>query len=177
MLPAGVTLRPLEPHPDERGSFVELHRSSWSDGPPMRQWNAVRSRAGVLRGVHVHARHDDLVTVPVGHAHIGLHDQRPGSPTEGLAALVELGEDAPGALFVPHGVAHGFLFPVASLHVYAVSHEFDPADELGCRFDDPELGIPWPRTDVALSPRDRAAGTLAALRAELVARTTALVAG
>jgi dTDP-4-dehydrorhamnose 3,5-epimerase len=173
-LPAGVLLRPLRPHPDDRGTFVELHRSTWSDGPPLLQWNAVRSRAGVLRGVHAHVRHDDLVTVPVGHAVIGLHDLRPGSPTEGAVGVVEVGEGAPGALTIPHGVAHGFYFPVESLHVYAVSNEFDPADELGCRFDDPGLRIPWPTTDVVLSPRDRGAGPLDALRRDLGARAAVL---
>ena len=59
------------------------------------QWNAVWSEAGVLRGVHVHIRHDDYLTVPVGRASVGLRDLRRGSPTEGLSALVELSARAP----------------------------------------------------------------------------------
>jgi dTDP-4-dehydrorhamnose 3,5-epimerase len=170
LLPEGVSLRPLQPHVDDRGTFLELHRASWREGPPLVQWNVVRSAAGVLRGVHLHVHHDDLLTVPVGRAVVGLRDLRPGSPTEGTVALVELGEDAPAALTIPHGVAHGFFFPVPSLHVYAVTHAFDPADELGCRFDDPDLGIPWPGHDFVLSERDRGAGTLADLLAAWSAR-------
>ena len=169
MLPAGVELRELTPHRDHRGTFVELHRAAWG-GPELLQWNAVRSAAGVLRGVHVHAVHDDYLTVPFGRVSVGLRDLRRGSPTEGAVALVELGEASPCALTIPHGVAHGFLFHEPSMHVYAVSEYFVERDELGCRFDDPDLGIPWPTTEVTLSPRDEAAGSLAALRSELDAR-------
>src|SRR3954469_20721871 len=100
-LPAGTVLHPLEAHADERGVFTELYRREWDLGTEPVQWNAVWSEAGVLRGVHVHARHDDYLTVPVGRASVGLKDLRRGSPTEGLAALVELGRDAPAALVIP----------------------------------------------------------------------------
>ena len=40
------------------------------------------------------------------------------------------------------------------MNCYTVSELFNPADELGCRFDDTELGIPWPTRDVVLSARD-----------------------
>ena len=129
-LPAGTMLRPLDAHRDPRGAFTELYRREWGMGVEPIQWNAVRSEAGVLRGVHVHIRHDDYLTVPVGRVSVGLRDLRRGSPTEGLAALVELGEERPAALVIPHGVAHGFYFHEASLHVYAVSEYWDPADEL-----------------------------------------------
>jgi dTDP-4-dehydrorhamnose 3,5-epimerase len=90
---------------------------------------------------------------------------REGSPTEGMGMVVELAADEAHALVIPTGVAHGFYFPERSLHVYAVSHEWDPSDELGCRWDDPELGIGWPCTDPLLSERDRALGPLSELRA------------
>ena len=126
ILPAGTVFRPLEAHADERGVFTELYRREWGTGAEPIQWNAVWSEAGVLRGVHVHVRHDDYLTVPVGRASVGLKDLRRGSPTEGLAALVELGRERPGALVIPHGVAHGFYFHEPSLHVYAVSEYWDP---------------------------------------------------
>jgi dTDP-4-dehydrorhamnose 3,5-epimerase len=164
MLPTGVELRSLEPHADERGVFIELFRDSWGLAVAPAQWNAVRSESNVLRGVHMHWRHSDYLTVVAGRATIGLHDLREGSSTEGLGAIVELGAGAPAALTIPTGVAHGFYFHDPSLHVYAVSHEFDPADELGCRWDDPGLGIEWPCSDPSLSERDRGLGTLSALR-------------
>ena len=69
--------------------------------------------------------------------------------------MVELIADAPLALSIPPGVAHGFYFDESSLHVYAVSHEWDPSDELGCRWDDPDLGIAWPCSAPLISGRDR----------------------
>lgn len=167
LLPAGTILRPLEPHVDERGRFTELYRVEWETGVAPIQWNAVRSEAGVLRGVHVHLRHDDYLTVPVGRASVGLRDLRRGSPTEGRSALVEVGDDRPASLVIPHGVAHGFYFHEPSLHVYAVTEYWDPSDELACRWDDPELEIPWPVRSARVSDRDAAAQPLRALLDEL----------
>jgi dTDP-4-dehydrorhamnose 3,5-epimerase len=165
MLPSGVELQRLEPHADARGVFTELFRESWELPVAPVQWNAVRSEPNVLRGVHAHWRHADYLTVVVGKASIGLHDLREGSETEGLGTLVELAADAPAALSIPPGVAHGFYFHEPSLHVYAVSHEWDPSDELGCRWDDPGLGIDWPCSEPLVSDRDRALGPLSSLRA------------
>jgi dTDP-4-dehydrorhamnose 3,5-epimerase len=167
LLPAGTFLRPLEPNLDERGSFTELYRAEWGTGVTPIQWNAVRSEAGVLRGVHVHLRHDDYLTVPVGRADVGLRDLRRGSPTEGLSTLVQLGGERPGALVIPHGVAHGFYFHEPSLHVYAVTEYWDLSDELACRWDDPELEIPWPVLSARVSERDASSQPLRALLDEL----------
>ncbi len=155
-LPEGVVLTPLVPHTDDRGVFTELHRLEWATGVEPVQWNAVRSQAGVLRGVHVHVRHDDYLVVFGGRATVGLADLRDTSPTFGLATCVEMDGGAPAGLSIPHGVAHGFLFHAPSLHIYAVSHYWDVTDELGCRWDDPELGIPWPACSPRISPRDDA---------------------
>lgn len=173
MLPKDVFLHALEPHGDDRGVFTELFRCSWGlDVAPV-QWNLVRSEANVLRGVHVHHRHADYLIVAAGRATIGLHDLRETPSTAGLAALVELSGERPAALVVPPGVAHGFYFHEPSLHVYAVSHEWDPSDELGCRWDDPELALAWPCDDPLLSPRDRGLSTLSELRVALRAEQRA----
>lgn len=164
VLPDGVELHGLEPHADARGVFTELFRDSWGLPVAPAQWNVVRSESNVFRGVHAHWRHLDYLTVVAGRATIGLHDLREGSPTEGLGTTVELAPEQPAALVIPTGVAHGFYFAEPSLHVYAVSHEWDPADELGCRWDDPELRISWPCTAPLLSDRDRELGPLSGLR-------------
>ena len=163
-LPTGVSLLTLTPHADDRGVFTELYRASWEPGVVPVQWNAVRSEPNVLRGVHIHRLHTDYLTIVAGVATIGLHDLRLGSPTEGLGATVELDAHAAAALVIPVGVAHGFYFHEPSIHIYAVSHEFDPADELGCRWDDPTLEIAWPCADPLISPRDRELGSLNELR-------------
>ena len=113
--------------------------------------------------------HDDYLILYGGSATIGLADLRPDAPTAGLAAALEMNGSAPAALTIPHGVAHGFLFHEPSLHIYAVSRYWDVADELGCHWLDPELGIPWPVRKARASARDDALPPLAALRLELAA--------
>ena len=159
----GMRLRPLAMHPDRRGMLAELFREEWQTEMKPRQWNAVRSEANVLRGVHVHVKHTDYLTLLQGRASIGLRDLRKRSATSGMAMLLEMSGDALSAITIPPGVAHGFYFHEPSLHIYAVSHYWDLADELGCRWDDPHLGIPWPAGPVTLSDRDAALPSLKAL--------------
>jgi len=170
-LPSGVQLVPLEVRGDERGELTEIFRDEWPLAMDPVQWNLVRSREGTLRGVHVHWRHSDYLVVVRGVATIGLLDLRPGATTP--PAVVALAEDRPAALLTPAGVAHGFYFHTDAVHVYAVSSYWDAADELGCRWDDPELGIPWPATPLWLSERDRSLPSLAQLRDELRGRLSA----
>ena len=167
LLPDGTLLRPLIAHADERGVFTELYRLEWETGVNPIQWNAVRSEAGVLRGVHVHVRHRDYLTLPYGRAVIGLRDLRRGSATEGLSVLVELSGDEPASLVIPCGVAHGFYFHEPSLHVYAVTEYWNPDDELGCHWADPELELSWPDQSPRVSDRDATSQSLRALLDEL----------
>lgn len=92
-LPLGVLLSPLINHPDDRGVFTEIYRESWSENFRTIQWNLVRSDAQVLRGVHVHKKHYDYLTVVVGRVLFGLHDLRTDSPTFQDSAFVEMNEN------------------------------------------------------------------------------------
>ena len=169
-LPQGVCVRSLVGHRDDRGCFTEVFRAEWETGVAPVQWNVVESQAGVLRGVHVHLLHDDYLILVSGRASIGLKDLRPESPTAGLATVVELAGERLQALTIPPGVAHGFYFHEPSRHLYAVSRYFDPADELGCHWNDSELGIRWPVTQAITSRRDAAAPSLSVLVEELATR-------
>jgi dTDP-4-dehydrorhamnose 3,5-epimerase len=82
--------------------------------------------------------------------------------------LFEWHEENPVALQIPPGVAHGFYSVDRTLHVGGSSHYWHPMDELGCRWDDPALGIDWPRLDPVLSVRDQNSGTMRELEAELL---------
>jgi dTDP-4-dehydrorhamnose 3,5-epimerase len=127
---------------------------NWETGITPVQWNLAKSAAGVLRGVHVHIEHDDYLVILDGRASIGLRDLRRGSPTEGLAVVIEMSGDLLTALTIPPGVAHGFFFHEPSIHLYAVSEYWDPADELGCHWADQALEITWPEATAILSERD-----------------------
>jgi len=155
-LPDGVHVSPLTLHSDPRGSLVEVFRESFAGAFHAVQWNLTSSAAGVLRGVHVHVVHSDYLIPIAGHVDVGLRDLRVGSPTEGATAFFELRADAPAALSVPPGVAHGFYFPEPAMHLYGVSHVWDTDDELGCLWSDPDLQIRWPFDEATISPRDAA---------------------
>ncbi len=156
-LPAGVSLYALTPHCDARGSVVEIYRETWDLGCRPVQFNALTSAAGVLRGVHVHVRHVDHLVLLSGRAVVGLHDMRPVSPTAGASCLLDLDAHEPRAVIVPPGVAHGLYFPVASVLTYGLSLQWEPGEEIGCRWDCKELGLAWPTSGPLLSERDAAA--------------------
>lgn len=162
-LPVGVRIVPLVTHSDDRGELTEIFRQSWVPGMTVCQWNCVRSEAGVLRGMHAHLKHEDYLFLAAGSCVYGLFDCRRGSPTEFLSARIEASQDAPFALVIPTGVAHGFYFRTASLHMYSVTQYWDRNDELGCRYDDLDLGIEWPSARVRLSARDEKLSSLRAL--------------
>ena len=166
LLPYGVERRRLEVLPDSRGSFTEIFREEWF-GLRVLQWNLFHCEVGSLRGVHVHPRHDDCLTVLAGSLIVGLKDLRPDSPTNGLSVLVEMEGRRPEALAIPHGVAHGFYAREPSVVLTGTSHYFDPSDELRIRWSDPELGLHWPEHPTLLSPADMSAPSLAETLAEL----------
>ncbi|RAK66586.1 dTDP-4-dehydrorhamnose 3,5-epimerase family protein [Phenylobacterium kunshanense] len=172
-LPKDIRILELKDHGDERGVFREIFRTPWAAGPVPMQWNMAWSKPGVLRGVHVHPSHVDHLTVAIGEMILGLHDFRPDSPTAGLSAMLRLQGDDPHLVEIPTGVAHGFYFPVASMHVYGVSRLYAGPDDFACRWNDPELKFAWPTEAPILSDRDRAAGSYRALAERLVAQAAA----
>ena len=173
-LPQDVCLLPLQPHVDARGIFTEVFRAEWETHVEPLQWNAVASHQNVLRGVHAHWRHGDYLVVLQGRMFVGLQDLRRACSTYGVAASLLLTADEPMALVIPPGVAHGFFFPAPATHLYAVSHYWNSNDELGCRWDDPGLKIPWPCNEPILSPRDASLGDLAVLVRQVNQKIVAL---
>lgn len=149
---ADVRIIALDPHPDHRGVFTEICRDHWLGGSKPVQWNLVHSTAGVLRGVHVHRRHFDYLTLVSGRMTLGLCDLRESSPTFRRAAALPVTPS--GAVWIPPGVAHGFYFEEPSIHIYAVTHYWDTRDEFGCHWADPGLAIPWDVREPVISARD-----------------------
>jgi dTDP-4-dehydrorhamnose 3,5-epimerase len=158
-LPYGVEVLNLSTHIDDRGSLTELLRLSWTEFKP-KQFNYVRSEPNVLRGVHIHKRHNDYLIFTKGQALLGLRDLRHDSPTFMQGGLFPFSGEQLKAVIIPTGVAHGFYFSTEAEHVYLVDHYHDADDELGFRFDDPDLNLAWPNMSPVLSERDQQAGTL-----------------
>ena len=137
----GVSYGRIARHGDERGSFRELWRASDFPDEPFVQANLSTSAAGVLRGLHLHRRQDDLWVVADGRAFVALVDVRPlldGSASAPGVETRELGAD--DWVVIPTGVAHGFLALDPLQLVYLVTNEYDGSDELGFAWDDPAVG-------------------------------------
>jgi len=159
----GMHLVELATHEDARGSFTETFRQGWlpEGAPPMVQANLSFSRAGVLRGLHLHRRQADFWCVLQGSAFVALLDLRVGSPTEGRT-WTDTFDAARGlrGLYIPPGVAHGFCALSDVRLLYMVDAYYSGDDEEGFAWNDPELQAPWPVEDPILSPRDAEARPL-----------------
>lgn len=141
----GVINVQLRPFADERGRFVELFRKEWF---PQREWanvqsNRSESRAGVLRGLHYHFNQVDYWYVVSGRIRVGLADLRRSSPAFRQTETVDLHADENRGLYIPIGVAHGFLALTDVTLVYIVDNYYDGADEFGLAWNDPEIIVPW----------------------------------
>ncbi len=143
-------------HVDDRGALREVFRASWSDERFV-QANVSSSRAGVLRGLHLHRRQLDRWVVLNGRVFVALVDPRPILRGQAEGPAVETREIYPDEwVVIPAGVAHGFYAIEETDLLYLVTNEFDGTDELGFAWDDPDAGVPWPTDHPILSARDRA---------------------
>ncbi len=150
----GVMYQRLQAHGDERGRFTEIFRArAFPD--QLLQANHSVSQAGVLRGLHYHHNQADLWYVVSGRAQVALADLRSGTNSPRTATVV-LDGDSPANLYIPPGVAHGFLALTDLNLIYWVTQEYDGSDEYGVAWNDHTLSIPWENDDPILSERDAA---------------------
>lgn len=146
---------------DERGCFVETYRRSWFPTQrEMIQANRADRRAASIVGLHYHLHQADYWYVPFGRARVVLHDLRRGSDTDGATLTIDLGSDGTGdpdhrGVYIPPGVAHGFAALTDMTITYLVDGYYNPADELGVAWDDPDIGAEWGVVDPVVSERDQ----------------------
>jgi dTDP-4-dehydrorhamnose 3,5-epimerase len=154
---ADVVVVTPDVHGDERGRFVETYRRAWfPQGHEMIQANRSEKQKGAVVGLHYHLHQADYWYVLRGRARIVLHDLRLDSPTEGATLSMDLDGTEDRGLFIPPGVAHGFASLTDVLLWYLVDGYYNPADELGVAWDDPEIAADWALENPVLSARDRA---------------------
>ena len=123
------------------------------------QDNHSRSAGGVLRGLHyqIERAQGKLVRAVRGAVFDVAVDLRRSSPTFGHWVGTELSEDNHRQLWVPPGLAHGFLVLGASADVlYKTTDYYAPEYERCIAWDDPTIGVQWPLTgSPQLSEKDR----------------------
>lgn len=158
----GIVLLHLDEHADVRGRFIETFRQEWiPSAPPMVQANRSDSVAGAVRAMHYHLRQADYWYAPAGRIFVALHDLRRSSPTKGTTQTLEIGDGADIGVYIPPGIAHGFQAVTDATLTYLVDRYYDPGDEHGVAWDDPDAAVPWPIPNAILSGRDKSNPKLA----------------
>lgn len=172
-LPGVIVIHP-DIHRDERGFFLEsYHQQKYAEAgidAVFVQDNHSRSVRGTLRGLHMQLARPQgkLVRAIRGSLWDVAVDVRRGSPTFGRHVAVELDADTHQQLYMPPGLAHGFLVTSESAELeYKCTDFYDPGSELSIVWNDPELAIPWPMDAPLLSAKDRDAPTLADVMEQL----------
>ncbi len=157
---------------DSRGFFYEsfnqqAFRAATGVQCDFVQDNHSRSSQGVLRGLHYQLpprAQGKLVRVVRGAVFDVAADIRKDSPTFGQWVGALLTEDNHRQLWVPPGLAHGFLVLSESADfLYKTTDYYSPEHERCIRWDDPQLSIAWPSVEavIQLSAKDQAGRWLA----------------
>jgi dTDP-4-dehydrorhamnose 3,5-epimerase len=144
----------LEPtiYEDERGIFYETYqkfRFDESIGKKIGflQDNVSISKKGVLRGLHFqkgNSAQSKLIQVLKGEVLDVVVDLREGSSTFGKHFKMRLSVDNGKSLFIPKGLAHGFLALTDKvIFSYKCDELYDPKSEAGILYNDPTLDIDW----------------------------------
>ena len=160
---AGSYLILPEPPTDERGFFA---RTFCSQAFAEKGLNGNLRQCSVsfnptrhtLRGLHYQLPpHEEakLVRCTQGGAHHVVLDLRDNSRTFRKWTSVELNGDKLQLLYVPEGVAHGFITLADSTEIfYQISEYYSPGSAAGVRWDDPAFNIAWPAEPLVISARD-----------------------
>lgn len=154
----------IEPHVDERGFFARTwcrdEFAAHGIQAEMAQASLSHNRrAGTLRGLHftrASSREAKLVRCSAGRVHDVIVDLRPQSPAflQHIALVLDAREH--NALYIPQGVAHGFLTLTNDCDVlYLMTEAYRPELAAGVRYDDPAFGIEWPAPVNVIAERDR----------------------
>jgi dTDP-4-dehydrorhamnose 3,5-epimerase len=161
---AGAFTIELQKRGDDRGFFARLFCEDEFAAAGLETRfpqinNSLSGRAGTLRGMHYQlppAGEVKVVRCVRGALFDVIVDLRPDSPTFKRWFGAELTADNRRMMLVPRGFAHGFITLADDTEAfYLVSHRYAPAAERGLRFNDPAIGITWPREPAEVSDKDR----------------------
>lgn len=145
---------------DARGTFIKTMQRTLFENAGLeadfREVFYTDSVKGTLRGMHFQvppADHAKLVYCVSGSICDIALDLRVGSPTYGQCEVYELTAEANNAVYLPSGIAHGFLVRSPSAGVlYHVTTEHSPEHDMGIHWN--SFGAPWPIENPIVSTRD-----------------------
>ena len=159
----GAWLIDLHKRGDERGFFARAFcKDEFGSHGLESEFSQVNtslsSNAGTLRGMHFQlppAAEVKLVKCIRGELWDCIVDLRPRSPTFMRWFGANLSAENRTMMYVPRGFAHGFITLADDTEVlYFVSASYAPDRERGLRWNDPALGIQWPREPSTISVKD-----------------------
>lgn len=150
---------------DERGYFFEAYNEQTFRSAGIEanfvQDNQARSTYGVLRGLHYQVEpfaQAKLVRVLEGEVLDIVVDLREKSPAYGQWYAIRLSAENKKQLFVPRGLAHGYVvLSQRAEFFYKCDNFYSKAHEGGILYNDPQLAIDWeiPLDQVIVSEKDR----------------------
>lgn len=139
-------------HGDSRGYFMESYNANDMKEAGLDilfvQDNQSMSTKGVLRGLHFQKQYPQskLVRVIKGAVYDVAVDLRSDSPTFGKYHGETLTEENKRQFLIPRGFAHGFLvLSDTAEFCYKCDDFYHANDEGGLAWNDPEIGIKWPK--------------------------------
>ena len=160
----GAWVIDIAPIHDHRGFFAMTwlpeEFSKRGLDPALAQCNlAFNHKRGTLRGMHFQkAPHSQakIVRATRGALLDVIIDLRPASSTYRQWDAIELTADSRRMLYMPEGIAHGYLTLTDDVEAYYhASTPWVPQSESGVRWNDPAFGITWPFAPVVISEKDR----------------------
>ena len=161
----GIISIEASPACDERGAFLrswcrESFAAAGIDFTPIQASLSENTRKHTLRGMHFQlapAEEQKLIRCVRGAVFDVLLDLRADQPSHLRHFAITLDARANNAVFVPRGIAHGFLSLTDDAVVeYLIDTPYAPALARGVRWNDPAFGIAWPAEPRVISARDDA---------------------
>ena len=149
---------------DERGFFARTwckkeFKSHGLNGELVQCSISFNKKKGTLRGMHYQAppyEETRLVRCTQGAIHDVIIDLRPDSSTYKRHLAIALTAENRKMIYVPPGLAHGFLTLEDNTEVfYQMSEYYEPTSTRGIRWDDTTFGIKWPIEIQLISSRDQ----------------------
>ncbi len=160
-----VEIKPVR-HGDSRGYFSETFRADWfaahiSSLAFVQENESCTQKRGVIRGLHFQSTpyaQGKLIRCITGAIFDVAVDIRRGSPAFGKWVGISIRADEGNQLWIPPGFLHGFCTLSANTIVsYKVTAYYSRPNDLGVRWNDPEIGIVWPEfaDSALLSEKDQ----------------------
>ena len=160
----GAYLINLEKYEDERGFFARVFcESEFQEMGLSSRFiqvnNSLTGSKGTIRGMHYQLEPSaevKIVRCIRGSLYDAIIDLRPDSSSFGKWFGSELSAENRQMMYVPKGVAHGFLTLEDNTETfYFASNSYSPDLERGIRFDDPYFGVEWPIPVTESSQKDK----------------------